>query len=136
MVDVHLEPAKEQRLRELADSQGKQVSELAQHVIEEYLDQADPINGTSNLSNDQATLLQEINQGLPEAAWQRYHELMDRRRDESLTADEHEELKRLTDKVEVAHAQRMERVVKLAQLRGVVVDELMDSLGLRDPGYV
>jgi hypothetical protein len=77
-----------------------------------------------------------INQGLPETVWRRYHELVARRRDGTLTDDEYEALKSLTDDVELAHSRRMEKVADLARLREVSLDDLMAELGLQDPGCV
>jgi len=112
---------------------------LAKCVLEDYLRRRPTGIATRTvpgLPRGEARLLQEINQGLPETTWRRYHELVARRRDSTLTADEHEELKSLTDSVELAHSRRMERLADLARLRGVSLDESMAELGLRDPGYV
>jgi len=38
MVTIQLDPIKEQRLRELAASRGEALDQLAQRIIEEYLD--------------------------------------------------------------------------------------------------
>jgi hypothetical protein len=73
---------------------------------------------------------------LPEAVWLRYHRLVAKRRDGTLTDNEYEESKSLTDDVELAHARRVEKLVDLARLREVSLDDLMAELGLRNPGYV
>jgi hypothetical protein len=139
VVTIQLEPVQEEQLRELATSQGQDASELAKRVVEEFLhlsllNLATP--GASRLPKAEAQLLQEINQGLSETTWRRYHDLIARRRDGTLTADEHAELKTLTDDVELAHARRLEKLVELARLRHVSLDDLMTELGIRDPGYV
>ena len=38
MITIHLDPTKEQRLQELAFSQGQDSSQLARKVLEDYLD--------------------------------------------------------------------------------------------------
>jgi predicted transcriptional regulator len=38
MITIHLDPSKEQRLQELAVSQGQDTSQLAGRVLEDYLD--------------------------------------------------------------------------------------------------
>ena len=38
MITVHLDPSKEQRLQELAISQGQDSSQLARKVLEDYVD--------------------------------------------------------------------------------------------------
>jgi hypothetical protein len=137
VVTIQLEPADEQQLRELASSQGQDVTELASCVLKEYLHRSPPTaKAEARVPAAESQLLQDINQGLPEATWQRYHELVIRRREGTLTRDEHEELKSLTNAIELAHARRIERLTELAQLRRISLDELMDQLGIRDPGYV
>src|SRR5262245_37038433 len=66
------------------------------------------------LSQPEAELLQNINRGLPEAARQRYADLMAKRDEETLTPEEHAELLRLTDQAERLQAERMESLVALA----------------------
>ena len=139
MVTIQLEPAKERQLREFASLQGEDVSAVARRAVEEYLRSVSVANAAhagQRLSKAETHLLQEINQGLPETVWRRYHELVARRRDGTLTDNEYEALKSLTDDVELAHARRMEKVADLARLREVPLDDLMAELGLQDPGYV
>jgi predicted transcriptional regulator len=87
------------------------------------------------LSQDEALLLQEINQGLPAETWQRYHDLVAKRRAETLTPEEHEELMALTNEVEIWNARRVELVSDLARLRNVSLSRMMDELGLTTPPY-
>jgi hypothetical protein len=139
MVTIQLEPAKERQLWEFASSQGEDVSQVARRVLEEYLRSMSASKAAcagQRMSEAEANLLQEINRGLPETIWQRYHQLVAKRRDETLTNDEWEELKSLTDDVELTHARRMEKLADLARLRKVSLDDLMAELGLQDPGYV
>jgi len=75
-------------------------------------------------------LLQEINRSLPPHIQQRYDELTARRREETLTLTEHEELLALIDRIERADAKRMRALTKLAQLRDVSVTALMSKLGI------
>ena len=139
MVTIQLEPAKERQLRELATAQGREPSELARRAVEDYLRRT-PLASTPHTSGRlpraEAQLLQEINRGLSEIAWRRYHELVARRRAETLTEAEYEELVSLTDEVELANARRMENLAELAKLRRASLDDLMAELGLQDPGYV
>ncbi len=86
-----------------------------------------------SLSHDETELLQAINQGIPPEIRARYAALIARRREGSLTPEELGELRRLGDEVEVLDAQRAEHLAKLARLRGVSLDEVMDSLGIRAP---
>jgi hypothetical protein len=85
------------------------------------------------LPAEEAALLQRINESLPEPILQRYHELIAKRRAEALTPEEHAELLRLTDVEEKHNAQRVEALVKLAQLRQKPLRVLMDDLGIKAP---
>ena len=86
-----------------------------------------------SLSHEETELLSAINQGIPPEVRARYTALIARRREGSLTSDEYRELVRLGDEVEVMDARRAEHLVKLSRLRGVSLDEVMDSLGIRAP---
>jgi hypothetical protein len=88
-----------------------------------------------HLSAEEAYLLQKINETLPEQVWQRYYELVGKRKAQTLTPEEHEALKDMTNRIETAHARRMEYLVKLAQIRRVSLDDVMNQLGIAPPGY-
>ena len=88
-----------------------------------------------HLGRDEAALLLKINQPIPPEVQQRYDALIARRRAETLTPEEHGELLDLTDRVELAEAERAEAMAALAQLRGVSFPELMRSLGVQPPPY-
>jgi predicted ATPase len=81
-------------------------------------------------------LLQQINQGLPQETWQRYHELIDKRRAESLTPDEHATLIALSDQIEELNARRVGYLVELARLRQTPLEALMQQLGIQTLPYV
>jgi hypothetical protein len=74
-----------------------------------------------------------INQGLPDELRGRYAELIARRRDESLTPEEHQELLRLTAEAERLEGERQSALVELARARGVPLRTLMDDLGIVVP---
>jgi hypothetical protein len=88
-----------------------------------------------SLSTDETELLEAINRGIPPETRDRYAALVARRREGTLTPEEHEELVRLGDEVEVMDARRAEHLATLARLRGVSLDEVMQSLGIRAPQY-
>jgi hypothetical protein len=88
-----------------------------------------------SLSPGETELLEAINRGIPSETRDRYSVLIARRREGTLTPEEHEELLRLGDEVEVADARRAEQLATLAHLRGVSLDEVMQSLGIRAPRY-
>jgi hypothetical protein len=84
----------------------------------------------SRLTAAESQLLMRINQGLPDDLDCRYSELIARRRDETLTTDEHEELLRLTDQIERLEADRLEALAELARIRGIALSTLMRDLGI------
>ena len=68
---------------------------------------------------------------ISEAEWASYRHLVGLRRAEHLTEQEHEALIQLGNKIEDAHAKRMEYLWALAQLRGVSLDKIMDDLDIK-----
>ena len=84
-----------------------------------------------SLSSTETELLSRINQGLPEDASHRYHELMSKRRAGTLTPEEHQELLRLTDVAEALQAERAQYLAELARLRGTSLSALVEELGLQ-----
>lgn len=89
----------------------------------------------SALPHSEAELLLKINQGLPAELHERYNELIEKRRYETLTSKEHGELLRLTREVEKLEAQRAEHLAQLAKVRKTTLSDLMNTLGLRTPDY-
>lgn len=87
------------------------------------------------LPASEAALLLQINQGLPTPLRQRYAELIGKRRNESLTPEEHTELLRLTTEVENLEASRVRSLAELAQLRQTTLSALLDDLGIQAPAY-
>jgi hypothetical protein len=85
----------------------------------------------SHLSQEEVSLLQKINQGLPEATWQEYQELIAKRRAETLTPAEHARLIALSDSISEAHTERMVHVAELARLRQISLKALMKQLGIQ-----
>jgi hypothetical protein len=82
------------------------------------------------LSKKESQLLENINAGLSQETWQRYRALIEKRRDENLTSDEHKELIQISDHLEQLNVRRMEHLVELAQLRNLPVRALMKQLGI------
>jgi DNA-binding transcriptional regulator YbjK len=89
----------------------------------------------SILPVQEASLLLQINQGLPTDLHQRYHILAEKRDSETLATQEYEELLQLSDRIEHLTAQRLEALINLATLRQVPLLQLMDDLGIQSPSY-
>lgn len=86
-----------------------------------------------SLPPKESDLLQRINRGLPADLDQRSRDLVAKRRSETLSPSEHEELLKLTDDIEKWQAERVGLLVKLAELRGMSLPDLMDDLGIEPP---
>ncbi|MBA3711457.1 MAG: STAS/SEC14 domain-containing protein [Pyrinomonadaceae bacterium] len=88
------------------------------------------------LPDAESELLLKINQPVPADVLRRYDELITGRDERTLTPEEHQELLRLTDQVETLEAERLGRLIELAKLRQVSLDEMMRQLGLQPLPYV
>ena len=88
-----------------------------------------------SVSQEEAQLLEKINEGLSPAVQQRYDELTAKRRAEILTPEEYQELLALIDRNELADAERIQALTELAQLRRVPILSLMAELGIGPPTY-
>jgi len=127
-LNLKIDPALEQRLREQAARRGVDADSYAVAAIKEKL-QIDA-RPSPQLSHDESELLLQINEGLPEKTWVRYDELIAKLRAQTLTDLEHEELMRLTDVIEEDHAERIRLLGRLAKLRDVPLESLMRQLGI------
>ena len=99
------------------------------NAVQECL-QRDQKNDTLVLGIKESQLLQKIDQGISPETWQRYHELIEKRRQETLTPEELEQLIQLSDQLEQLNAKRMGALVKLAQFRQIPLRSLMKQLGI------
>jgi hypothetical protein len=86
-----------------------------------------------SLPAEEAELLRAINQCVPAELRDRYEVLIARRRADTLTQEEYQELLRLTEQVEAADAERLSHLASLSRLRGVPLVAVLESLGIRAP---
>jgi hypothetical protein len=131
---IELPAEVEKQIREEATRRGLEPGEVIARALQEYLAQRRAAI-VPRLSSHESRLLTQINLGLPEGVWHRYHGLIRKRRAETLTPDERAELIALTDQVEEANADRIERLCELARLRGASLEAVMKELGIEAPGY-
>ena len=117
-------------LRTMAQKAGLDPDSYITRALQEHIERQ---HQAPRLSREEAALLKQINQGLPVETWKRYHELVAKRRAETLTPEEHQALMDLTNEVEVWNARRIGLVSELAQLRNVSLPAMMDELGLVPP---
>ena len=78
----------------------------------------------------QIKLLNQINQTMPPLQRARFEVLVEKRDSDIITTLELEELISIIDEIEARDVMRLEALIKLSQIRGVTLDELMQSLGL------
>jgi hypothetical protein len=132
-ITLEITPDLEELLRETAEREGLAPDRYVLNLLRQQLKR----NQTTppHLPREEAELLQKINQGLPEATWERYRALKLKRDDETLIPEEHAELIALTDAIEGWNVERLEIVSQLARLRGVQLSEMMKQLGLIPPSH-
>ena len=131
---INITPELESQLRSAAAQEGLDANTYIVHTLEEHVRHTRGHRAPC-LIETEARLLSQINQGLPQDMWQRYHELIDKRRAETLTPDEQAALIRLSDLIEEANVRRTENLVQLARLRHTSLRELMQELGIQAPSY-
>ncbi len=132
-------PMKQLEAQLAPDKLLRAVEQLSESELEEFAREVSALiarRKAPSLSQRDSELLLKINQGIPTEIQQRYNELIEKRRDETLTESEYPELMRLTQKVEQLDVQRVEYLVELARLRGTSLTGLMDALGITTPPYV
>ncbi len=128
---IELKPDLEARLRAEAAKEGIDAGAFVVRTLEQRLQRKSRRRLPSHLSPEESALLQKINQGLPEATWQEYQDLIVKRRAETLTPEEHLRLIELSDRIEAAHVERITHVAELAQLRHMPLETLMRHLGIK-----
>lgn len=84
----------------------------------------------SVLSQKEADLLEKIYVKLPLNSIARYDLLTEKRREETITPEEYDELLGLVKIVEHYNVERLKLIVELAGLRKVTAQKLMKQLGL------
>jgi hypothetical protein len=75
-------------------------------------------------------LLRRINQGLTPPEQARVDALLAKRDTRTLTPEEHQELIRLSDRIEALQADRAAALIDLARLRQVSLEALLGKLGI------
>ena len=127
-VTINIGPELEAQLQAEAARKGL---DARGYIVDTLRERLQASRQTAHLSPDEADLLQAINQGPSQLTWQRYRELLEKRDAETLEANEQAELIAISDRIEEANARRLECLVKLARLRQVSLEQLMEDLGIR-----
>ena len=116
----------------------KAVGQLSQPELEQFVLQVIALRArrkAPSLPRAESELLLKINQGASPDVQKRYGKLIAKRRAETLTPDEYNELLRLTEQTEALEARRVEYLAELARLRNTTLAALMKDLGIRKPAY-
>lgn len=128
---LQLVPELETQVRDAAKRDGIGPDVYVAKVLERHLRKQ-----SLTVSESEADLLAQINLGLSAQDWRRYYQLREKLEDETLQAGEQPELIRMSDRIEIANAKRIEALIKLAALRKTTLDTLIDEFGLRPSAYV
>lgn len=130
---INIAPDLQSRLNREATLAGLDASAFIARLVEERLRKQE--RHAPPLSAHETELLRDINRGLSAEDWQRYRELITKRRAETLTPEEQKVLIALSDEVAAANVRRMECLIELARLRNMPIEMLMDQLGIKTPAY-
>jgi hypothetical protein len=85
------------------------------------------------LSPQESSLLQQINQGLPDDLDRRSQALREKSQNGAITPTEAAEFGQVNGLIEKLAAQRIEALIKLSELRQVPFTQLLDDLGIHGP---
>jgi hypothetical protein len=85
------------------------------------------------LSHQESSLLQQINQGLPDDLDRRSQSLREKSLEGTITAAESTEFSQVNGLIEQLAAKRIEALIKLSELRQVPFTQLLDDLGIHGP---
>jgi hypothetical protein len=118
-----------QIIRAVEEMSAEDLDKLVRNVLEIQAARRAP------LWQDEANLLRQINLNLPRPDRERVRELQNKRMAEELSQDEYAELAALTDKLEELHAQRLNAISKLSDVRGISLKEMMNQLGISLPDH-
>lgn len=131
---LDIAPELEAVVQSAAAKQGMTPDKYITGILKEYLQNTKAV--PVHLSPLEAGLLEQINLGITEETWRRYHMLIEKRRAEQLAPGEQEILIQISNEIEKANARRIEALIQLAKLRHVSLDVLMNQLGIKRPSYV
>jgi hypothetical protein len=122
-----------------ADELLRVIEQMSLPDLEQFVDKVIAIKAhriAPHLSLEESELLEKINHWLPMELKTQLDALIARRDAETITSQEQDELTALTDRLEEAHASRLEAIANLARLRKVSLTEVLLQLGIHFPDYV
>lgn len=85
---------------------------------------------TDSLSENEADLLDKINQSLPIELRLRYKVLITKKEAETLNQEEYQELLDITEQKEHLNTERIHHLIQLAAIKKISLSDLMNELGV------
>ncbi len=132
-INIQISPELESYLRREAEGRGMSLDRHIVEVLETVRPNAP--GSAKRLSAQETDLLQKINAAIPAKTWLQYRALVEKKAAYSISPSELQELIQLTNQIEVANAERIVLLGKLAQLRGISLRQVMQDLGLQPASY-
>jgi hypothetical protein len=128
-ITIRLPQDLEHRLYETSLSQGQSAEQIVVEALSDRLRNHDA-SQNAGLSREENELLAGIHLDVTEADTDRFLKLAERLEAETMTEAEQQEFLSLNQRREAANVERLRKLVRLAQLRGKSLDEVMTQLGL------
>lgn len=124
LVNIELSVPIEKKLQYKANKLGKSLNELILEILREEAE-------NEVVEESEEYLLQQVSLGIPVEKWNRYHALIALRNAEQLTVEEHQTLIHISNEIETRNARRMPYIFRLAALRHVSPESLIQTLGIQ-----
>jgi hypothetical protein len=129
-IQIHAQISTEELVRAVEQLPPSELDEILQTIMTLRL-----LHTASVLSQSESELLLKINQPLPKFLQERYDLLIAKRKNETLTTEEHTELLQLTDQVEHMEEERVQHLATLAQVQHISLSQLLQDLGIEPKVY-
>ncbi|MCA0457343.1 MAG: STAS/SEC14 domain-containing protein [Chloroflexi bacterium] len=125
MATIQIQTSVEQLLDAVAQLPPEEIAALTEKLIV-----LRATHSTHHVDGDEAALLLQINR-LPSSELQkRYEVLINKRQNETLDTNEHDELIAISNQYEQLEYERVQALAELARLRKTSLTELMNKLGI------
>ena len=136
-ITLNIKPTLEQRIRRAANDNGVSPDDFILDSVKAQLKRRRlAITKPKSVTAKEAQLLKQINRSLSPVDWQTYHQLVAKRKAETLSETDHQRLIVMSDQIEQLNAKRIRYVAQLAKLQGVSLPAMMKKLGLTPTTHV
>lgn len=126
-VTIALPPVMEQQLRDDAAVQGVSVEQYVSRLVLAGLSESESKKPEEMTENE---LYQKIQLRVQPKEMEEFYLLSEQLRANRISEEAYEKLLMLTNRIELAHAERMRYVLALAQKRNISLEAMMLELGL------